>query len=81
MKKILQVFAIILSVFAIGLFGCSKADKGQSGSNGKAAHEDAPNQQAEKIRETLRAPIDKARQAHDMGDERTNAIDEAIKTK
>jgi len=80
MRRILVCVAMALSIFCMGLLGCSKGDNGQPGGNGKAARDAVPNKQAEKIRETLRTPIEKARAAHDMGDERTRAIDEAVKT-
>ena len=38
-------------------------------------------QTAREVRKELRKPIDKAQRAHDLGDERTDAIDKAVQQK
>jgi hypothetical protein len=81
MRKMPVYLMIVMSVFCLGFLGCSKGGDVQSDDKAKVVREEPRNEQAEKIRETLRSPINKARSTQDLGDERTKAIDEALKNK
>jgi hypothetical protein len=69
--------SLVLLVFVV-LAGCSGSkDKDTEAVQTRDAS--APNQTAESIRDYGRRPLDKARAAQQMGDERVEAMDEAIK--
>ena len=76
-----KTFCLIIALWVLGVagfWGCSQHDEaGQQ----KATTKEVTDKAVETIEKKLNAPIDKARIAHDMGDERTEAIDEVVKTK
>ena len=66
----------ILILCCLALTGCSGSkDAEQAKAGDKAATEQA----ADDLRKYGKRPIDRARAAQQMGEERTNAIDEALK--
>jgi hypothetical protein len=81
MKKFLVYLLLAINVICPGLAGCSKEGSVQTDSKSKSVKEEAPNPWAERIGKGLRTPIDKARAAQGLGEEHTNAIDEALKRK
>jgi hypothetical protein len=76
MRKIVFYAAIALVTCFAGFSACTR-NKDKEAEVVKV--DPASEETANKIRKTLRAPIDKARHAQDLGEERTNAIDEATK--
>jgi len=71
--RTLAVSALIISLLAS--CSCSKAKEAQNeGKDAKPATQEA----AEAIRDFGKKPIDKARAAQKLGDDRTKAIDEAV---
>jgi hypothetical protein len=76
MKKIMFYCAAAVIACCLGCSACSRSSDVES----KPAKVDpASEETAKQFRKTLRSPIDKAQQTQEMGDERTNAMDEAIK--
>jgi hypothetical protein len=76
MRKIAFYVAVALVTCLAGFSACTR-NKDKEAEVVKV--DPTSEETANKIRQTLRAPIDKARQAQDLGEERTNAIDEATK--
>jgi hypothetical protein len=71
--RTLAVSALLISLLAF--CSCSKAkDEQKEGKETKPATQQA----AEAIRDFGKKPIDKAREAQKLGDDRTKAIDEAV---
>ena len=71
--RTLAVLALIISLLAF--CSCSKAKEAQKeGKDIKPAAQEA----AEAIRDFGKKPVDKARAAQKLGDDRTKAIDEAV---
>jgi hypothetical protein len=76
MKTIMFYSVTAVIACCLGFSACSRSSDVESQTaKGDPASEEA----AKHIRETLRSPIGKAQHTHEMGDERTNAMDEAIK--
>jgi hypothetical protein len=71
--RTLAVSALLISLLAF--CSCSKVKDGQE--EGKET-KPATQQAAEAIRDLGKKPIDKARTAQKLGDDRTKAIDEAV---
>ncbi len=73
--RTLALSALLVSMFAF--CSCSKAkDAQKEGQETKPATQQA----AEAIRDLGKKPIDKARAAQNLGDDRTKAIDEAVES-
>lgn len=71
--RYLAVTVLAVSVFAFS--GCSQKKEAQ-----KENPKPAAQQAAESIRDFGKKPIDKARETQKLGDDRTQAIDEAVGT-
>jgi hypothetical protein len=76
MRRVLFSAAIGLMICFVGLSACTKGTDKESD---VVKIDPVSEETAKDIRKTLRAPIDRARHAQDLGEERTNAIDEATK--
>lgn len=78
MKKLIFHLTAILILSCLVLFSCSKSkEPSQAKEGGKTSTE----QMADAIKEYGDKPIQKARTAQQLGEERVNAMDEAVKTK
>jgi hypothetical protein len=76
MKRIMFYCVTAVIAGCLGVSACSRSSDVESQPvKGDPASEAA----AKQIRKTLRSPIDKAQHTHELGDERTNAMDEAVK--
>lgn len=73
-KRVLFHLLFPLVLVLMTLSGCSKNEE-----PAKASEKATTSQAAEAIKEYGQKPMDKARAAQRMGDERTTAIDEATK--
>jgi hypothetical protein len=74
---ILRYLAVtVLAVSVFTFCGCPKAEEAQ-----KKDPKPAAQQAAESIRDFGKKPIDKARGTQKLGDDRTQAIDEAVGTR
>ncbi len=78
MKRFSSRLAAILLLFCLALSGCS-GSKNQD--QAKESKKTSTEQAADAIKEYGARPIDKARAAQQIGVERTDAIDEAVKQK
>jgi hypothetical protein len=78
----MRVFRFCLAVLLIfghlALAGCSGDKKAEEP---KKAEKNQSDKTAEAIKDFAKRPMDKARATQQMGDERTDAIDEALKQK
>ncbi len=74
-----RFFAIAgMLLLSFALIGCSGGKKAEQE---KAQEKKATEQAAEAIKQHAQRPLDKARSAQQIGNERTKAIDEALSTK
>jgi len=79
MNGFISRFVFCLLLFAFVFSGCSG---GKNPDQGKESSKPTIQQQAtEAIRDYGKKPMDAAREAQQMGGERTKAIDEALKSK
>jgi hypothetical protein len=78
MKKAIYYGVIATALVCMALAGCSgNKDSEPAKANSKTATQEA----AEAVKEYGKRPLDKARAAQQMGEDRVNAIDEAVKQK
>jgi hypothetical protein len=75
MKEFRYLAVAALMVFLFAFCACSKGKEAQTETKDTKP---ATQQAAEAIRDLGKKPIDKARAAQHIGDERTKAIDEAV---
>jgi len=66
-----------LALMCLVLTGCSGSKDAEQG---KASNRTASEQTVEAVKEYGKKPMDKARAAQQMGEERTKAMDEAVKS-
>ncbi len=78
MKKSAIYLTLALILSSSILFSCSRS---QEPSQAKEGNQSSTEQAIGAIKEYGNKPIQKARSAQQIGDERTNAIDEAVKQK
>ena len=76
MKKLYAYFVIVLSVFCLNFSACSQ---GKNEESDKGTIDKITDRAAEKAVKHIKTPIDKARTAQEKENERTRAIDEAVK--
>lgn len=76
MEFIFRCVAVLLLLCLLGLSGCSK---GKETADGKKKEKTVSEQAAEAIREYAKEPMDRARATQQLGEERTEAIDQALK--
>jgi len=78
MKKVKLVFLIPALAAGMTLSACSQSKDKEAQ---PVKIDPVSEQTAKEIRKELRAPIDKAQRTHELGDERTDAIDKAVQQK
>jgi hypothetical protein len=78
MKKLIFHLATCLILFWVVLSGCSRSKTPDQAKEGKKT---STEQAADAIKEFGAKPIEKARTAQQMGEERTRAVDNAIQEK
>lgn len=76
MRFMLKTFAILSLTCSLGLSGCSG---GKGPGEAKSEEKTVSEQAAQSIREYAQKPMDRARATQQLGDERTEAIDRALK--
>ncbi len=78
MKKLWS--AILIIGFSVGVLvsGCSQSKDKEPA---EVKVDPVAEETARQIRKELRTPIDKAQKTQELGDERTEAIDQAVKQK
>ena len=78
MKKLLFHLTAFLILFCLALSSCSRSKDPDQEKVGKRT---STEQAADAVKEYGSKPIEKARAAQQLGEERTNAIDDALKQK
>ncbi len=76
MKKTVVYGAVLAFVLSGMLGGCSKKEEPLGASGGKTMAPVA--EQSNPVKEFIDRPIGKARATHSLGDERTEAVDQAV---
>jgi hypothetical protein len=78
MKKLWSVILIVGFSIGVLVSGCSQSKDKEPV---EVKVDPAAEEIASQIRKELRTPIDKAQKTQELGDERTEAIDQALKQK
>ena len=78
MKKLVFHLAVVSILFCAVFSGCSRS---KTPDQAKAAEKTSTEQAADAIREFGAKPIEKARTVQHLGEERTKAIDNAVRDK
>ncbi len=78
MKTVQIAVILVLLACGPGLLSCSQSKDKESGT---AQSDPRAEQTARDIRDQLRAPLNRAVQTQELGEERTKAVDEAVRQK